>query len=137
MSTFARRVEYHEARRHFQAGGRVLVSEYGHDLTQPVTPTTTVHSNTTTTWDELAATVAKWRNRYPNQRYYIIDNEPAVGTTVRAVRDGRIYATGTLTEVYDAPAGRMARIDEHVVSGPANLPTVAIVPVEDVSEIQR
>lgn len=59
---------------------------------------------------------------------------PAVGTAARAVRGGRTYATGTLRKVYDAPAGPMAQIDEGTVSGPAGLPTVTIVPVEDITE---
>lgn len=66
------RVTMHEAKRHFEAGGAVLVSEYGHEPTQTVTAITTTHDRTRTTWDALAADVKEWRNRYPNQRFYIV-----------------------------------------------------------------
>lgn len=59
------------------------------------------------------------------------------GTTVQAVRDGRTYATGTLIKVYDAPTGRMAQIDEGIVSGPADLPTKTIVFAADITEAPR
>lgn len=68
----ATRVTMHEAKRHFEAGGAVLVSEYGHEPTQTVTAITTTHDRTRTTWDALAADVKEWRNRYPNQRFYIV-----------------------------------------------------------------
>jgi len=68
----ATRVTMHEAKRHFEAGGAVLVSEYGHEPTQTVTAITTTHDRTRTTWDALAAMVKEWRNRYPNQRFYIV-----------------------------------------------------------------
>lgn len=68
----ATRVTMHEAKRHFEAGGAVLVSEYGHEPTQTVRPDTTTHDRTRTTWDALAADVKEWRNRYPNQRFYIV-----------------------------------------------------------------
>lgn len=68
----AHRVSYIEARHHFDAGGRVLVSERGHEATQPVHPDTTTHDRTTTTFDELVSQVNEWRHRYPNQRYYIV-----------------------------------------------------------------
>lgn len=68
----ATRVTMHEAKRHFEAGGAVLVSEYGHEPTQTVHPDTTTHDRTRTTWDALAAMVKEWRNRYPNQRFYIV-----------------------------------------------------------------
>jgi hypothetical protein len=74
-SIIATRATMHEAKRHFEAGGAVLVSEYGHEPTQTVTPITTTHDRTSTTWDALAADVKEWRNRYPNQRFYIV---PAV-----------------------------------------------------------
>ena len=69
----ARRVKFHEARRHFEAGGRVLVSEYGHEPFAVVTEMTTTHSRETTTWEALAATVREWRGRYPNQRFYVVE----------------------------------------------------------------
>lgn len=68
----AKRVTMHEAKRHFEAGGAVLVSEYGHEPTQTVRPDSTTHDRTRTTWDALAADVKEWRNRYPNQRFYIV-----------------------------------------------------------------
>jgi hypothetical protein len=69
----ARRVMTPEARRHFEAGGRVLVSEYGHEPYVAVTELTTTHSRETTTWEALAATVREWRGRYPNQRFYVAE----------------------------------------------------------------
>lgn len=71
----AERVTIHQARRHFQAGGEVLVSEYGHEATRPVNRDTTTHSPASTTWAALAATVREWRGRYPNQRFYIVHRE--------------------------------------------------------------
>ena len=73
----ATRVTMHEAKRHFEAGGAVLVSEYGHEPTQTVHPNST-HDRTRTTWDALAADVKEWRNRYPNQRFYIVPNAETV-----------------------------------------------------------
>ena len=66
----AKRVTMNEARRWFEAGGGVLVSEYGHKSTIPVGPSTTTHSRNTTTWEELRRQVNEWRGRYPNQRCY-------------------------------------------------------------------
>lgn len=80
----ATRVTMHEAKRHFEAGGAVLVSEYGHEPTQTVTAITTTHDRTRTTWDALAADVKEWRNRYPNQRFYIVPRPGVV-----AVDDAR------------------------------------------------
>ncbi len=60
------------ARAHFEAGGKVIVGERGHELVYVVGPTTTTHDKTTCTWEWLEQTVAEWRNRYPNQRYYIV-----------------------------------------------------------------
>lgn len=68
----ARRVTTEEARAHFEAGGTVLVSEYGHEASHPVTSSTTTHTRESTTWEELTGLVAMWRNRYPNQRYYLV-----------------------------------------------------------------
>ena len=80
----ATRCTMHEAKRHFEAGGAVLVSEYGHEPTQTVTAITTTHDRTRTTWDALAADVKEWRNRYPNQRFYIVPRPGVV-----AVDDAR------------------------------------------------
>jgi hypothetical protein len=68
----ATRVKFHDAKRHFESGGTVLVSECGHETTCPVGPMTTTHTRETTTWTELVAQVNMWRGRYPNQRYYIV-----------------------------------------------------------------
>jgi hypothetical protein len=68
----AHRVKFHDARRAFAAGSRVLVSEYGDELSRPVYPHTSTHSRDTTTWDALVAQVAEWRHRYPRQRFYVI-----------------------------------------------------------------
>jgi hypothetical protein len=70
--TFARRVTIHEARRHFESGGAVLVSEYGTETLIPVTPITTTHNRETITWAALVEQVRMWRSRYPRQRYYVI-----------------------------------------------------------------
>jgi hypothetical protein len=70
----ARRVKFHDARRHFESGGTVLVSEYGGEPFRVVTSQTTTHSRDTTTWQSLAETVSMWRNRYPNQRFYIVED---------------------------------------------------------------
>ncbi len=68
----ARRVTIHEARQAFDAGQEILVSEYGHKRTVPVTQTSTTHTKDRTTFETLRATVDEWRGRYPNQRYYIV-----------------------------------------------------------------
>jgi hypothetical protein len=73
LAVMARRVKFHEARRHFAAGGRVLVSEYGHEPFVVVTELTTTHSARTTTWEALAAEVRMWRSRYPYQRFYVVE----------------------------------------------------------------
>lgn len=71
----ARRVTMYQARAHFEAGGSILVSEYGHEATRSVTLDTTTHDRTTTTFEELRELVNQWRGRHPNQRYYIVDWE--------------------------------------------------------------
>ncbi len=73
----ARRVTMREAMRAFDAGRRVLVHERGHLPTVPVGPLTTTHSKDSTTFSELRAQVNSWRRRYPNQRYYVVDDTPA------------------------------------------------------------
>lgn len=78
---------------------------------------------------DAARTAVRWA-----EAAHVAMSEPLPGTSVRAVRGGHTYATGTLRKVYDAPAGRMAQIDEGTVSGPACLPTVTIVPVEDITK---
>lgn len=68
----ARRVTINEARRAFEAGREILVSEYGHKRTVPVTRLTMTHTKDRTTFDALRAEVNSWRGRYPNQRYYVV-----------------------------------------------------------------
>ncbi len=70
----AHRVKFHEARRAFAAGARVLVSEYGDELTQAVGPSTTTHTRESTTWAALAEQVAMWRGRYPRPRFYVVES---------------------------------------------------------------
>lgn len=72
-ATFARRVKFYDARRHFQNGGTVVVSENGTTAELLVTEATTVHTRDTTTWEYLAGQVAMWRSRYPNQRFYVVE----------------------------------------------------------------
>ncbi|MBB3752578.1 serine phosphatase RsbU (regulator of sigma subunit) [Mycolicibacterium sp. BK634] len=69
----ATRVKFHDARRHFENGGTVLVSSDGHRETIPVTRMSTVHTLANTSWAELSEHVNTWRNRYPNQRYYTVE----------------------------------------------------------------
>lgn len=73
----ARRVTIHEAKRHFAAGGKILVSEYGHETTCTIGPLTTTHDRARTDWDALTGDVETWRNRHPNQRYYIVNDTTA------------------------------------------------------------
>lgn len=68
----AERAKFHDARRWFEAGGTVLVSEYGHEPTRPVTNISTTHNRESIAWDDLVYYVREWRNRYPNQRFYIV-----------------------------------------------------------------
>lgn len=71
----ADRVGIYDARRVFELGGRVVVSSDGYRTTLTVTPATTVHTRETTTWPDLVEQVNTWRNRYPNQRYYVVRDE--------------------------------------------------------------
>lgn len=79
--TIAHRVKRHEAKRHFDDGGSVLVSERGHELTVSVSASITTHDSSTITWNELTTSVKMWRNRYPNQRFYIIAGDGTGPTT--------------------------------------------------------
>ena len=72
MDAYATRITVNEARRLFAEGAELLVSERGHEETTPVGRMTTTHSNRTTTWEQLSGMVEMWRNRYPNQRYYVV-----------------------------------------------------------------
>jgi hypothetical protein len=66
------RVTMHEARRAFDAGRPVLVSEFGREPTTRVTRLSMFHTKETTTFEALREQVNMWRNRYPNQRYYVV-----------------------------------------------------------------
>lgn len=68
----ARRVTMHEAKRAFEAGAEVLVSEHGHEAHRFVGRQTTTHHRDRSNWSELVASVRMWRNRYPNQRFYVV-----------------------------------------------------------------
>lgn len=70
---FAFRVTKQQAKKHYEDGGEVLVSEHGHLEKIRLNDHTTTHSlRRGMGWDELAAHVSMWMNRYPSQRYYII-----------------------------------------------------------------
>lgn len=75
MNVTATRVTQDQARQHFMRGGKVLVSERGHELATVVTSDTTTHSRDTIDWDYLVHTVRAWSSRYPNQRFYVIPTE--------------------------------------------------------------
>ncbi len=65
-------VTFYEARRHFNAGGEVMVTERNEGPSVPVSTLSTTHTNKTTTWNYLADQVRMWRSRYPGQRFYIV-----------------------------------------------------------------
>lgn len=66
------RVTMHEARRAFDAGREILVSEFGNERMTRVTRLTMTHTRESTTFEALRAQVNLFRNRYPNQRYYVV-----------------------------------------------------------------
>ena len=66
----ATRVTIWAARAHFNAGGRVAVSDRGHEASFRVGPLTGTHTATTTTWDALVAAVRSYGD--PRQRYYTV-----------------------------------------------------------------
>jgi hypothetical protein len=69
----ARLAKMHEARRHFDAGGSILIND-NHDRYQfKVKNTTIIHNQTTTTWDYLTDEYRNRRFQYPNQRFYIVE----------------------------------------------------------------
>lgn len=69
----AHRATKHNARNAFNRGQTIAISARGHQTSFDVYPTTTVHTNTSTDWASLERQVADWSNRYPNQRFYIIE----------------------------------------------------------------
>lgn len=81
----AHRATFHDAKRAFADGATVLVSDSGQDRVT-VHRATTVHTRETTTWEALADQVREWRNRYPNQRYYVVESgsvRPELGSITR------------------------------------------------------
>ncbi|AAN12858.1 hypothetical protein SEA_YEET_208 [Mycobacterium phage Yeet] len=68
------RVTYYEAKRAFENGATIVVSERGHEETLRTSESTTTHTRETTTWEELREQVNMWRGRYPNQRYYVVQD---------------------------------------------------------------
>lgn len=71
----ARKVTFYEAKRAFAAGGVLLVTERPEGEFHPVGKHSTTHSRDTTTFAELHAQVKMWRNRYPRQTFYVVENE--------------------------------------------------------------
>jgi hypothetical protein len=53
-------------------GGIVIVSERGAD-TLEVTESTVTHAGGLEAWNALVDMVDMWRNRYPNQRFYVLE----------------------------------------------------------------
>lgn len=68
----AHRVSPDTARRHYAAGATVIVASDNRGATLAVGPSTVTHDNTRGTWETLAADVDTWRNRYPDQTYYVM-----------------------------------------------------------------
>lgn len=64
-------VNARQAARAFHGGRHIIVSERQTDDI-PVSTTTTIHSAKTTTWDQLTRDVDTWRNRYPEQRFFVV-----------------------------------------------------------------
>lgn len=105
----AYRVTIHEARRHFEQGGAVLVSERGHEPSTVVGPSTVTHTRETTTWDALVEQVREWRGRNPNQRFYTL-RAPEINADVEAWNAA--LATGnpdTIAAARRAVLGSVAR----------------------------
>jgi len=71
----ADKVTMHQARRAFQSGAQIIVTEQPKGETIPVWTTTTVNTNQATTWTELHDQVKMWRNRYPRQTFYVVRSD--------------------------------------------------------------
>ena len=129
----ATRVTMHEAKRHFEAGGAVLVSEYGHEPTQTVHPDTTTHDRTRTTWDALAAMVKEWRNRYPNQRFYIVPGT-VIPARLEYLRDQLRAECISMSELHE-----LQGLADHIDRGDVELLEPAGVPEfpDDDDETER
>jgi hypothetical protein len=106
----ARRVHVQDARAHFEQGGTVVVSERGDQLAFPVGPNTTTHDRTRITWEQLTETVQDWRNRYPRQRFYVVEDAPAPAAddagTVTAVTGTYVRHNGRRLALEFAPDRR-------------------------------
>jgi hypothetical protein len=99
--TVADRVTKHDARRHFEAGGAVVVSEHGHELTHSIYVDTTFHSRETTSWEHLAELVREWRGRYPYQRFYVLRpvDEAAVSIEIaKLLRELSVHLSNDLMD---------------------------------------
>lgn len=64
------------AGRAFAAGATIVVADRRAELVL-VTPETTVHTRDTTTFPALLEQVRMWRNRYPSQRFYVLEADTA------------------------------------------------------------
>lgn len=91
----ATRVHFHDARRHFEAGGEVVVSEYGEQLEFDVTASTTTHTKESTTWADLVEQVRMWKGRYPNQRYYVVTRPEPEAVDNEGHTEGAAHTIGT------------------------------------------
>lgn len=99
--TRADRASAADARRHFDAGGAVLVSQYGHEPHQVVYLDTTFHTRETTTWEALYADVRNWRSRYPNQRFYLLRPVDVDATTAELAALLRDHAHAISEDLID------------------------------------
>jgi hypothetical protein len=97
----ADRVTQHEAKRHFEAGGTVLVSERGHELTYPIYFDTTFHTRETTSWDRLLELVQEFRGRYPNQRFYVVRPVDANAVSVELAQILRELSLSLFNDLLD------------------------------------
>lgn len=68
----AYRIHKRDAAKFFKNGATIAVSDRGHEETFDVFPYTYAHNRETATWEWLTEQVDTWRNRYPNQRYYLV-----------------------------------------------------------------
>lgn len=69
----ARKVTMPQARRAYRAGATLVVTERPQGDTINVYPTTTTNRPDRTSWDELHGMVLTWRNRYPRQTFYVLE----------------------------------------------------------------
>ena len=73
----AARANIHAAKRHFIAGGGVIITEAPRGERTRVGRYTTVNRAVTADagaeWAELVRKVRMWRNRYPRQTFYLLE----------------------------------------------------------------